>query len=189
MPTPREAPERLGLQDRIEATRGGRAIISAFVIATIACLVVWNLPQSELRRRPLPAVETYIGVTGLAQNWGVFAPDPPRQTVELIARATYADGRVEAFDFPSSDPVIGAYWDYRWIKWDEWASGDAHEELWKPTAAWFARKASDRGEEPVEVTLVRRSYPLFPPGPWPSRGDWRESEYYTLTITDSERVP
>lgn len=187
-----KSPDRIaarGFQDRIEASRYGRAAISAFVAATVLSLVVWNLPESELRSRAFPVVETYIGLTGLGQNWGVFAPDPRRETISLAARARYADGREEILEFPSGDPVIGAYWDYRWLKWGEWASSTAHQELWQPTAAWFARKAAEGGEEPTTVTLVRRSYPLFPPGPGPERGAQREDEYYALTVEPPTDAP
>ncbi len=183
MSTARAAPERRGLQDRIEATRGGRAIISAFATVTVVFLVLWNLPDSALRARTFRVVEPYIRATGLDQNWGVFAPDPRRATTQLVARATYADGRFEDFESPKGDPILSAYWDYRWRKWDEWAMSPEHQDLWRPTAAWFARKASEAGEEPVKVVLVTRSYPLLPPGPGPDRGGWQESEYYTLTIT------
>lgn len=171
-----------GLQDRIEASLQGRALVSIFVAVTVASLILWNLPESELRRRALPVVETFVGLTGLAQNWGVFAPDPRRETISLVARAKYTDGREEEFDFPSGDPIIGAYWDYRWLKWDEWASDATHQELWQPTAAWFAKKAAEAGGRVETVTLVRRSYPLLPPGPGPERGEWREQPYYTLTV-------
>lgn len=189
MSTSRADPEPRGLQDLTEASRVGRAIISAFVSVTVAALVLWNLPESELRTRTFPVVESYIRSTGLEQNWGVFAPDPRRETIELVARVTYADGATEEFEFPRGDPFISAYWDYRWRKWDEWAVTTEHQNLWQPTAAWFAREAADGGGEPAKVTLVRRSYVLLPPGPGPERGEWTEAEYYTLTVEPSTHGP
>jgi hypothetical protein len=189
MPSARAEPEPRGLQDRIEEALLGRAMISAFVAITVVALVLWNLPDSDVRARALPVVEPYIWSTGLDQNWGVFAPDPRREVTNLVARATYADGRVEEFEFPRGDPLLFAYWDYRWRKWDEWAVGTEHQDLWQPTAAWFAREAADAGEAPLNVTLVKRSYALLPPGPGPERGAWQENAYYTLTVTQPAGGP
>jgi hypothetical protein len=176
------APDPHGLQDTVEASRIGRAVISAFVAITIAALVFWNLPDSEIRARALPLVEPYIRATGLDQNWGVFAPDPRRTTNTLLARATYADGRTEDLLLPAGDPFVSAYWDYRWRKWGEWAMSSEYEHLWHPTAVWFSRRAADDGEDPVEVVLMRRWYPLLPPGSGPDRGESQDTPYYTLTV-------
>ena len=189
MATSGVTPEPRGLQDRIEASAAGRALISAFAIVTVVALVFWNLPESELRARAFPVVEPYVRSTGLDQNWGVFAPDPRRATVELVGRATYADGRVEDFEIPAGGPLVGAYWDYRWRKWSEWTASDDHGFLWQPAAAWFARRASADGEEPVQVMLVRKSYPLFPPGPGPAHGDWEEHVLYTLPVRSPDAGP
>lgn len=182
MPETAERTAARGLQDGIEGSRFGRAVISVFVVVTVASLVVWNLPDSELRRRALPPVEPYVNLTGLDQNWGVFAPDPRRETIAVFARAKYRSGREETLQFPSGDPVIGAYWDYRWRKFYEAASSPAHEGLWHAAAAWFARTAAEKGGTVSSVTLVRRASTLLPPGPAPEHAEPREEEYYTLTV-------
>jgi hypothetical protein len=183
MSSARTAPEPRGLQDTIEASRGGRALISAFVVVTIIALVFWNLPDSAIRARALPVVEPYIRATGLDQNWGVFAPDPRQTSETLVARMTYADGRTEDRLLPAGDPFVSAYWDYRWRKWGEWATSSEYQQLWHPTAVWFVRRAEEEGEEPVRVVLMRRWYPLLPPGPGPARGKSQDTPYYTLTVT------
>jgi hypothetical protein len=170
------------MQERLESSAVGRAGISTFLAVTVLSVVVWNLPESGLKREALRMASPYVIATGLDQNWGVFSPDPRRQSLDLVARVRYADGGRETVRVPRGDPVVGAYWDYRWWKWVEWSTTDAHQHLWEPTAMWFARRASAAGRQPVSVTLVRRWYDVLPPGAGPSRTGWREYEYYTLNL-------
>jgi hypothetical protein len=183
------AREPRGLQDTIESSRVGRALISAFVFFTVAALVLWNLPESELRNRALPIIDPYIRATGLDQNWGVFAPDPRRETVWLLARVEYADGRRETLEFPTGNAIIGGYWDYRWRKYYEAAIRDERSGLWHPTAVWFARTAAEDGGEVATVTLVRRTQALLPPGSTNGRTVPREEAYYTLTVEPPSDSP
>jgi hypothetical protein len=171
-----------GFQERLEATPFGRALISALIVATIVSLVVWNVPDSELKAKLLPVVRPYVNVVGLDQNWGVFSPDPRRETLEMFARVSYADGTSETVRVPTGDAFVGAYWDYRWLKWVEWTTMDVHKDLWKPAAAWFARQAQTSGKRPVRVQLFRRWYVVLPPGPGPNRTPWHQFNFYTLTV-------
>jgi hypothetical protein len=174
------------VQQRLESTRAGRLAISVFVLFTIFSVVVWNLPTSEVKRKALKVVRPYITMTSLDQNWGVFSPDPRRISIDMVARVRSADGTELTIRVPRGNDVYGAYWDYRWWKWVEWIRQDAQEQLWKPAALWFARKAASEGKKPTEVILVRRWYDLLPPGPGPSRGAWHEYAFYRLTLTGSE---
>jgi hypothetical protein len=170
------------VQEHLESTNAGRAAISVFVAITILSLVLWNLPDSELKSASDPAVRPLILVAGLNQNWGVFAPDPRRQTLDFVARVGYADGNEQTLDYPRGGRAIGSYWDYRWRKWYEAVRTDRHDELWQPAAAWFAQRERAAGRRPVTVTLVRRWYDLFPPGKGPEHGPWQESAFYTYEV-------
>jgi hypothetical protein len=173
------------VQQRLETSVAGRAAISVFLLVTLASLVVWNMPNSELQRKSLKVVRPYVTALSLEQNWGVFAPDPRRETLDFLARVRFADGSEEEVRMPTGGSVVGAYWDYHWWKWVESVTNDQRDGLWKPAAVWFGRRATTDTRQPVRVTLVRRWYQLFPPGPGPSRGPWKEAEYYTLRITPS----
>jgi hypothetical protein len=174
------------VQERLESSPAGRAVISGFVVVTLLALVFWNLPDSEIKHRALKVVRPYITALSIDQNWGVFSPDPRRESVELIARVEYADGSEETLGVPRGGDFVGAYWDYRWRKWMEWTRSDSHPNLWDQAARWFARVAARGGGQPVRVTLVRRWYDVLPPGPGPERTDWREFAYYTLSFTDTD---
>ena len=171
------------MQQRLESSPAGRIAISLFLVFTIFSVVVWNLPDSEVKRKSLEVVRPYITLTSLDQNWGVFSPDPRRITIDIEARVRYADGGEQTLHIPRGNDFYGGYWDYRWWKWAEWIRQNSQDELWKPAALWFARKAATDGRRATQVTLVRRWYDLLPPGPGPSRGPWHEFAFYTLRLT------
>ena len=170
------------MQARLESSRVGRAFISAFIFLTLFSVIVWNLPDSELKRIPMPVVSRYINLTGLEQNWGVFAPDPRRETIDLVSRVTYDDGRESIWHVPRRNSVVGAYADYRWLKWLEFTYQDAGAELWKPAASFVARIHTSDERRPTTVRLIRRWQPLLPPGPGPERAQWNEAVLYTLSV-------
>ena len=176
----------VGVQERLESTTAGRAVISVFVLVTVLCLVFWNLPQSELRSQSERVVRPYILATGLNQNWGVFAPNPRRQVLDLVARVRYADGNEATIEYPRGGRLIGSYWDYRWRKWYESVRLDRREDLWPSAAAWFAQRERANGRRPVEVTLVRRWAVLLPPGEGPERGPWQEFAFYTYDVPEPQ---
>lgn len=110
----------------------------------------------------------------------MFAPDPRGLVLALEARVTFADGSSRLWQPPSSDPVIGGYWDYRWRKYVENVRLDVRRELWPELAAYVARH--ERGSRrPVRVDLTRRWYELLPPGGRvPLRSPWKEYTFFTL---------
>jgi hypothetical protein len=171
------------VQQRLESSTAGRIAISVFVLFTVFSVAIWNLPTSEIKQKSLKVVRPYITFTSLDQNWGVFAPDARRTSIDILARVRYADGGGETLHIPRGNDVYAAYWDYRWWKWAESLYQDEQDQLWKPAALWFARKATTEGRQPTEVVLVRRWYDILPPGPGPSRGPWQERAFYTLTVT------
>lgn len=154
--------------------------VSVFLALTIVSMVFVNMPESELEDALDRPVYVYTSVTGLAQNWGVFAPNPRRISLHMYATVTFADGSQARWDTPSWDPLIGAYRHYRWRKWmTNVRQDDNEDELWEPTARWVARKFTDRGEV-TEVTLVRRFRDV--PAPGEVAPEWKEFAFYTLEL-------
>ena len=174
------------MQARLERTAAGRALISILLVVMLACIAVTNLPASQIRARLYPLAQPVLNALGLDQNWGVFAPNPRRNSLFMFARVRYADGSEETLTTPRGGRLVGGYWDYRWRKWAEWTTMDEHSQLWQPAAAWFAQRARAQGRDPVNVTLVRRWRELLPPGPGPSRGDWHEYAFYTYDVARAE---
>jgi hypothetical protein len=174
-----------GAQERLEASRLGRALISVFLLVTIGAIAVVNLPDSEVKGRLLTVGGPYLSATGLDQNWGVFAPDSRRSVLLLVARVRYADGSTATWRLPEGGPLLGAYWDYRWRKWAEnvmTLGGDA-ASVQRPAAVWIARTMQRPRKRPTLVTLVTRSSDLPPPGTrGAAKGRWRESVVYRLAF-------
>jgi hypothetical protein len=174
------------ISERVESSPLGRSIISAFLIFTLGAMIASNLPPSELRRTALKAASPFLDLTGLHQNWNLFAPDPRRVTLQLEARITYADGTNAVWHPPVGDPFVGVYRTFRWRKWAGYVVAKTSASLWAPTAAWVARTHVRGGVYPARVVLVRRFYVA----PLPGRADtrqppWNETVLYTARFTAS----
>jgi hypothetical protein len=177
------------LQERLEWSRFGRALISVFLVVTLAGATLENLPQSRLRTDALRVAQPYLNATGLEQVWGVFAPEPRRESIALRALVSYANGSTQTWRTPTSNPVIGSYWDYHWQKWQEWALDENHRQLWRPAALFIARDVDRQGRHPVRVTLLRLTSIIEPPGHRPSHGPTVAKPYYSVRITPSDLHP
>jgi len=171
------------LQQRLETHWVGRALISAFLLVTLASILVTNLTESRLKYDLSLRSQPYLQALGLDQGWGVFAPDPRRHVSYLSAKVKYADGSTGTWDPPRGGPLVGVYWDNRWRKWEEFAVSDQLRGLWQPAALYVARQENRPGRRPVEVTLVRRLAVLFPPGTPTPRAPFEEQPYYRLKVT------
>ena len=82
------------------AGRWRRLGVSAFVVAHLGATVVWVMPACPIRERAFPWVAPYILPLGLWQYWGMFAPDPVRETVTLEADVVDTRGLRFRFAFP-----------------------------------------------------------------------------------------
>ncbi len=167
------------MQERLESSAAGRVLISVFLVVTVLAVAFWNLPPSELKRQGLRPLAPYVRATGLDQNWGVFAPNPRQQTLEMVARVQYADGTQGTWRLPSGNALFGAYWDYRWRKWMEWASNDAYPQLRDPAAQFVLREERGAGRRPVQVELFRRTADLPAPGYKPRQLPWRSEQFHS----------
>jgi hypothetical protein len=171
------------IQERVERTSAGRAAISVFVVVTFAAVLISLLPgNAAIQQKLIGTTQPYINALGLDQNWGVFAPNPRQQVLELQAHVRYADGRVSTWHLPDGGPFIGATWDYRWRKLVEYVTAEDYQQYWRPVASFIAREERARGLRPAHVTLVRRTRQIRPPGQVPPFGAWQESSYYEYAV-------
>ena len=172
------------MQERIESSAVGRVAISSFLVVTLICVCVTNLPDSLLRREASRVTQHYLEATGLDQNWRVFAPNPRQTSLRLQARVTYRDGSEAIWRPPSGGDLVGTYWDYRWLKWLENVAQDAHRDvLWEPAARFVADQMRRDGRAPRRVTLIRQWQDLRRPGaPQPREHPWKSFAFYTLRL-------
>lgn len=170
-----------GMQRRLEASATGRALISGFIVFTLAAMLVSNLPASELRRTGMKVFDPYLDVSGLHQNWNLFAPDPRRTTLQLEARITFDDGSTTVWHPPVGNPFVGVYRTFRWRKWAGNVLSSTNRELLEPAADWIALMHTTAGRVPVQIELVKRSYvaPALGSGK-PARQPWKESVLLTV---------
>lgn len=170
------------MQERIEASPAGRTLLSAGLVVFLFVSVVWNMPQSELQRRTVNAVRAPMFFAGLDQAWGVFAPDPPRIVLLFEARLVYPDGTQRTWRPPQGREGLGVYSSYRWQKYKESLTQDAHRELWEPFAAWLGRTQTVNGRRPVTISLVRRWHDMAQPGTRQGRPPFREYTFLTYRV-------
>ena len=169
------------MQERIEASPLGRTVITGVLIVVLGAMIVSNLPLSNFRATGMHGARPVLDLTGLHQNWNLFAPNPRRVTLQLEALITYADGMTETWRPPKDDPFVGVYRTFRWRKWASYVLDRSNDSnLWAPTAAWIARTHVRDGRPPVRVQLIRRSYVAPRPGSGSTRiPPWREAVLFT----------
>jgi hypothetical protein len=83
---------------RLRALR--RVLISVFVVLHLSATVLWVLPPCPLRARCIGVVQYYMVPMGFWQYWGMFAPDPQRDSMTLEAEVIDARGIRSTFAFP-----------------------------------------------------------------------------------------
>ena len=169
---------RRGIQERLESSDWGRSLLSVFIGLILGTLLLIQLPGSYLRSEAVDIVDPFANATGLDQDWAVFAPEPRKLSIDLVANISYADGSRRRWRIPRSNNFFGIYWDYRWIKYMEHVNRDVNKYLWVPLARWVAREKD--GASPVtRVDLIRRWSNLNPPGPGPDQSPWQEYKFFS----------
>lgn len=164
-------------------TPRGRLLLTVFLLITLTAVLISVMPNSTIKSSLLAVARPFQYAVGVDQSWGVFAPNPRRNTSYVFARIERADGSVAARTIPT-DRGLSAYSNYRWRKFGE--------QLWSPSTsaadrAGFARWIVDRdlaaGERPVRVTLLRHTRATRAPGPGADYGPWREVAFYSMEVS------
>lgn len=141
--------------------------ISLFLIFHLAAVVVWNMPDSALKQRIGQWPAPYMLPTGQWQHWGMFAPEPLRETLALEAQARDARGIVHAYAFPrmAEVPVHQAFLGYRHSKFSHNLLADT-AVAYREFAARHAVRSWNLPPEafPVDLDLYYRVWTPSPPG-------------------------
>ena len=171
------------LQERVDSSPIGRAVISGFILFIIAILLGANLPDSPIKSQINSVVAPMRGVLALGQSWSVFAPNPRRESWEVKARITYSDGTVGTWSKPNGDAFIGEYRFHRWVKYAEQVWQRRHRGIWPHLAIWLVRTHDSPIRHPVRIELIRRWQPLNPPGSKVTHEPWKERTFYVFPVT------
>jgi hypothetical protein len=167
-------------------TRLGRFSISLIALGFVAFLVIWNMPDSEIRDRLRPQINEAVWAIGIGQDWGVFAPNPVSISYRVEADVFFADGSVERYEFPDGDPLVGAYREFRWRKYESRVRRDENRSRWRPTALWVKEQYPDRLVS--RVVLIRRTRDVPEPGS-DEITKWEDEEMFEISFANPEDRP
>ena len=136
--------------------------ISALIVVIVLIGVVWNMPDSAIKRALLPALAPVALGTGLEQSWSMYAPDPPRRLENLEVHVTMANGDDRVWTLTPHDRIIGPVVTHRWRKLKESLTGDA--SIRPDFAHWVVRELTGLSDKPVRVYMLLRTEFLPAPG-------------------------
>lgn len=129
-----------------------RLAISAFVIAHLAAVTIWIVPNCAIQQRCAHYLALYLMPLGLWQYWGMFAPDPVLHTVTLEAAVVDAQGLLHTYVFP------------READWSRWESSLRYRH--SKYAANFSLKVEFKAHREFAARHVVRQLRL-PPNAFP----------------------
>lgn len=150
------------LAKNFENSVAGQLLVSVLVVMILLVGVVWSLPSSEIQRKLVPKLAPLAGLTGLEQDWRMFAPDPVKQLDYPEVRVGMADGSQRIWTFERGDPVLRAFTWGHWQKF-KFAVLWTAPETRKPFAHWVVAKVTKPGEKAVRVQIYLRSEVVPPP--------------------------
>jgi hypothetical protein len=158
----RWSPARLsGLQQRFESSRRGQTIISCLIVAILISQVVWNMPDSPIRRG-LVAVLEPTRAANLDQPWAMFSPDPIKRVDLVDVTVTMADGSTRVWTLEHDAWIDRLEASNRWesLAYIALRNADVQRDL----SRWVVRESTEPSERPVSVVMTHRTELLSPPG-------------------------
>ncbi|MGI9622659.1 MAG: hypothetical protein ACR2PK_07470 [Acidimicrobiales bacterium] len=164
-------------------TWSGRIVVSTILAFLAFTLVVWNLPDSEIRSDVRPSLRPVVNAMAIDQSWSVFAPNPTTLSLAVEADVYLEGGELVRYRFPHGDDFVGAYREYRWRKWERRVRLDSNDHLWQSTAEWVAEQFPESSV--VRVVLIRNFSDTPRPGSSQERV-WDSFEFFTLDFGQDE---
>jgi hypothetical protein len=150
------------LSHRFERTLAGEVLISALVTTALIIGVVWNLPDSEIKRSAQPALQPLAVFSGTDQVWTMYAPDPISRVEILEIHVVMDDGSDRVWTFSQGDRLLGQFHWYHWQKIKEQAIREPG--IRAGLAEWVVRHLTTPEERPARVKMVFRGEEALPPG-------------------------
>jgi hypothetical protein len=140
----------------------GQALISAVVCVIVLIGVVWNLPDSEVKRTLTPTLRPIASAIALDQVWQMYAPEPINRLETVEVHVTMADGADRMWTIHKGDLVIGPFAWYRWQKLKEQTIRQPDTRA--GIAHWVVHELTNPAEHPIRVHMVLRTEDLPAPG-------------------------
>ena len=143
-----------------------RLALSAFLVFHVTAVGMWTLPCRPLNEALGGWTAYYLLPTGQWQDWGMFAPTPPADTLTLEAVARDASGLLHRHAFPRmmDRPSWRASWGYRHSKYAH-NVGTPDARANREFAARYAVRAMglSAADFPADVQLIYQVWPTPPP--------------------------
>jgi len=130
-------------------------------------LIVWTLPASVIKERCTPLFQYYVLPLGIWQWWGIFAPDPLRDTLYLNVEVIDSRGLRHNYEFPRIGDLpwwqkLGHYRDPKFVSNMVVEEYTRHRTF---TARYAARQLGLKDEAyPVTASLYYEIRETPPPG-------------------------
>ena len=150
------------LSKRFETSLLGEVTISALVTAAVLIAVVWNLPDSAIRRSVVPTLRPAAAPFGLEQVWSMYAPEPIQRLEVVEVHVLMADGEDRLWTVDRESSPGGPISWHLWYKFKEQVI--RQESIRAGLAEWVVHKLTRPGEHPVRVEIIARTTDLDPPG-------------------------
>jgi hypothetical protein len=134
----------------------GRRLLEILIVLALLSMLVSALPPSDLREQARWIERPITDVTGLSQNWALFAPTPRSSFLRLRAEIERSDGTVEEWIPPVGDRVLGVMRTYRWRKWANGVVAVDATRLHRGAVHHLAHRFDDPDAAPItEIRLYR----------------------------------
>jgi hypothetical protein len=139
-----------------------KMIISGFILFNFLTMMRAHLPlETKFFKIIYRPIDTYLSFFSLYQDWMMFAPNPSRLDVKIIAEVFFDDGTKDIYDF--EDPlrlnIVEKYISgERFRKYTaETLRKDSFSYMWPDAAKFALRKVRERNVNriPVKVELNR----------------------------------
>ena len=170
------------LQERLESSPRGRALISVLIVVLLGIVAIINMPDSITKNALVPVAGRVANIVGLDQGWAVYAPAPRRVSTYLEARVLDRDGTTTVIPAPITSG-LSEYWDYRWQRYsDSILNGPDNKPRWAPYARWIADGQRAQGRDPVVVSLWNIFAESQPPNAPAPRTPWIERQFFSIGV-------
>ncbi|MTV27226.1 hypothetical protein FTX61_17670 [Nitriliruptoraceae bacterium ZYF776] len=153
--TPARAATRESAGPELADQPAGRKLLSVLVSLVLAVMLISNLPSSELTDQLGRFEQPVTDLTGLSQNWALFAPNPRSTTLRLRAELEHVDGTVTEWLPPTANRIVGVYGSYRWRKWASAVAVTSRTGLHRQTVSYLLGWADEELTDLPPVAEVR----------------------------------
>jgi hypothetical protein len=167
-----------------------RIAINLFLVFHLTAILCWALPlNSRLVTQLRPVIAPYMGWSGLAQGWNLFAPNPLGMNTHAEAEITYRDGQRYIWKFPN--PQDYGYFKRYLMERDHKFSFDSMQNDTfagiRPDAARYIARLNNNqpNNPPVTVALVGYRSLIAPPNSG-SPEPWVRKVLITYTVVPGD---